>query len=467
MIFSLFLIFMRILIPLLTFLALYVFAEFSVWSCMGISIWLAYLIHFLQRLNYTIAFREYILMMYGLNYLFSPALTYEVTQNIAVFKMRLNPEMYFSVAIPAMLCLHIGLFSLKTKIFQYRFYTDRFQSYLNERLLFKWLIAGFFISYGQRFLPGDLGFVAYLIGSVKYVAAFGLFIINRKKYTWFIYGLLFLEVVGALAVGMFHDVVVWILFFSMVWTYIQKPSAMLKFVLGSIAIVLLFVLQSVKGMYREQLRSGSEGGLGSFSNVVSKTSGGGGLFNMTNVALSLTRANQGWIFSSTMQTMDRRQNFQQLRLVKLYAESAFLPRALAPHKLEAGDIKVFNAYSGVRLLKGTSMALGLFADGYISYGFAGTLIFAFFFGLLCALVFRLIEKWTALSPYFALFAFSLLNYAVRADCETQTWMGHIVKGVVVYSILIYFTRRYFERHALQKNEAEQAVKSPQLVATTI
>jgi hypothetical protein len=381
--------------------------------------------------------------------------------------MRLDPETYFSIAIPAMFCLHAGLYVLKTKIFSAEFLTTKLQTVLNENLLKQWLIAGFFISYARGFLPGDLGFVAYLLGGLKYVAAFSLFIIDRRKYKWYLFGLLFLELTASLAVGMFHDVVVWILFFSMVWTYIKKPAGSTKFVLGTLAIFILFLLQTVKQTYRDTLRRGGEGGLGSFSTAVGKNSGqSGGLFNMENVALSLTRANQGWIFSSAMQMVDRKQNFQKMELVKKYAEAAILPRALAPNKLEAGDTRIFNEFSGIRVLKGTSMGLGLFADGYISYGYTGTLIFAFLFGLLCASVFKLIEKWSALSPFFVLFAFPLLNYAVRADCETQTWMGHIIKGIVVFSIVIYFTRRYFDTKGaalMEKAEDPEAFHNRQIV----
>lgn len=459
---------MKIGLPLLTFFLLYTLANFDPWSCAAVALWIGYVVHFLSRLNHTIAFREYILVMYGLNYLFSPAITYEVTQSISVYKMRLNPEMYFSVAIPAMLCLHAGLFAIKTKIFNLQFVTGYVQGLVNQELMKKWLIFGFLISFAPRFLPGDLGFVAYLLGALKYLAVYALFIIDRHKFRWFLYGLAFLEVSSSLAVGMFHDVVVWSLFFGMVWCYVDKPGAALKTILGSATIVMLFVLQTVKGAYREQLRSGKAGGFDAFSTAVDKNSGPqsnrGGMFSMYNLAFSLTRANQGWIFSSAMQTVERKRNFQGMNLIKKYAEAAFLPRALAPNKLEAGDTKIFNEFSGIKILKGTSMGLGLFADGYISYGWWGAVLFALVFGLLCALIFRLIEKWTALSPFFAIFCFLLLNYAVRADCETQTWMGHMVKGVIVYSIVVYFARRYFEKQTIlqtAKAHAEESV--PQLV----
>ncbi len=461
---------MRIVAPVLTFILLNNLTGFSFWSSLGVAVWVAYLVHFLFKLNTTIAFREYILMMYGLNYLFSPALTYEVTQNIAIYKMRLTPETYFSIAIPAMLCLHAGLFLIRTKIFTYSFYTDRIKTSVNEQLLKAWLIGGVLLGMIQSFFPGDIGFVVYLLSGIKYVAAFALFIIDRRKYKWYLIAILAMEILGSLRAGMFHDTVVWILFFSMVWTYIEKPTASAKAILGSIAIMVLFTLQSVKGLYREQLRAGTEGGFGTFSTAFSKGSGSsGGLFNMSNFALSLTRANQGWILSSAMQNADRKQNFQGMKLVKIYAEAAFLPRALAPNKLEAGDTKIFNEFSGIRILKGTSMGLGLFADGYISYGYYGTLIFAFFFGLICALVFRIVERWTDVSPYFAFFAFTVLNFAVRADCESQTWMGHIVKGLVVYSVVMYYARQYFQRRvqafpAVEVLPSETLSVTPQLVS---
>lgn len=450
---------MRILFSLLTFFLLNMLTDFNIWSNMAITLWVAYMVHFLLSLNHAIAFREYILMMYGLNYLFSPAITYEITQSVAVYKMKLDPETYFAMAIPGMLCLHIGLFAIKTKIFTYQFYTDRIQTLVNEHVLKQWLIAGLLLGFLRPFFPGDLAFIVYLLSGIKYVAAFALFIIDKKRYKWYLLAIVFLEMLGALRAGMFHDVVIWILFFSMVWTYLKKPNAATKTILGVSAILILFLLQSVKGAYRQALQTG-EGGFSTLSATVSKQSGAeGGLFTFKNLALSFTRANQGWIFSSTVENMNRKKNFEGMNLLKIYAEAAVLPRFLAPNKLQAGDKDIFNKYSGAFIAKysSTSMALGLFADGYVSYGFYGTLFFAFFFGLLCALVFKLIERWSAISPFFALFSFPLLNYAVRADCETQTWMGHIIKGVVVFSIVMYYTQRYFQKKSqfIQESSKEQ------------
>jgi hypothetical protein len=443
---------MRLFVPVVTFVFLNTFTDFNNWSNVGICLWIFFLTNFLINLNRSIAFREYILMMYGLNYLFSAAITYEVTQEFTIYNMKISPENYFSLAIPAMLCLYAGLYAIKTKIFTYQFNTSVIQNLASEKMFKQWLISGIILGLIKKFVPGDFGFFVYLLSGIKYVAAFGLFMIDRKKYKWYLYTVLFIEIAGALGMGMFHDMVEWILFFGLIWTFLYKPSASLKFVLIVFGIFSLYVLQTVKSTYREQLFSGKEGGVDVFSNAVSQRTGNGQLLDIQNIALSFARANQGWIFASTVNKLDKTQDFQSMNLVKIYSEAAFLPRFLSPDKLVAADKKLFNRFSGFRINDKTSMALGLFADGYISFGKWGTFVFAFIFGLICALVFKIIERWSKVSPYFVLFSFIILHYAVRADCETQTWMGHIVKGLLVFTIVIYFTKQHFRRSQFMVTE---------------
>lgn len=457
---------MQVIGALVAFVIFNLFFGFPVWSAAAVGIWFGYLINFVSNINDSIAFRPYIIMMYGLNYLFSPAITYEVTQQLALFKMKLTPEAYFSVAIPGMLCLHLGLYSIKTKIFKPNFSFTREQLLASETTLRHWLIGGIIIYFIRPFFPGDIAFLLYLLSGVRYLAAFGLFIVDKKKYKWYLLGILFVEVSRSLAEGMFHDMTVWLLFFAILWAYINKPNAAQKAIGGLVALLFFFVLQSTKDTYRQNLRAGEGGGFSAFSKAVSEKdkiddrSGSGGLFNIQNFANSVNRANQGSIFASTANRMEYVKDFQGLTLVKRYAEAALLPRALAPDKMQAGDISVFNQFSGFRILKGTSMALGLFADGYIAYGAVGVWLFCFCFGLICAWVFKILEGWSAISPVYVLFMFPVLNYAVRPDCETQTWMGHIVKGVLVFALLVYSYKKYM---AGKFDEEEVEEPQPALV----
>jgi len=134
-----------------------------------------------------------------------------------------------------------------------------------------------------------------------------------------------------------------------------------------------------------------------------------------------------------------------LENVKIYLIAAILPRVIAKDKLVAGDKEIFNKYSGHVISGDTSMGLGIFADGYIAYGVWGVLIFGYAFGFLFSYTFRIILNWTKISPFFFILTFPILNYAVRPDCEIQTILGHIVKSLVVYSLIVLFYKGYFKR----------------------
>jgi len=127
----------------------------------------------------------------------------------------------------------------------------------------------------------------------------------------------------------------------------------------------------------------------------------------------------------------------------IYAESALLPRVLAPDKLMSGDKKIFNAYSGHQINQNTSMGLGVFADGYIAYGYWGVMFFTFGLGLLFNFTFRIVESWAKLSEFYVLLVLPLLNYAVRPDCELQTTINHLFKGLIVFGILVTLTKFNF------------------------
>ena len=163
---------------------------------------------------------------------------------------------------------------------------------------------------------------------------------------------------------------------------------------------------------------------------------------------SITRVNQGWILASVIDNMDRYQNFQGLDIVNEYIKAAFLPRFLAPDKIRAGDKKIFNQFSGARINENTSMGLGIFADGYVAYGEFGVFIFGLCFGLCFAIIFKIVSGWTAISPFFFLFIFPILNYAIRPDCELQTILGHMVKSLVVYGLFVEYYKSYFKNKLL-------------------
>jgi hypothetical protein len=258
-----------------------------------------------------------------------------------------------------------------------------------------------------------------------------------------------LEVYGSIAAAMFHDTVMWLIFFVLFISYTGRYSLRLKVGYSLLLVLLFLFVQSIKTEYRSRTWSGTEqAGLTTFASSFSTVLGGpegSSIFSEGNLVSSITRVNQAWIFSSVVDRMDRVKDYQDLRLIGLYLEAAFLPRFLAPNKITSGNKEIFNQYSGHTINQGTSMGMGVFSDGYIAFGAWGVWIFAFFFGLLFSIVFKIVESWSTISPFFILFIFPILNYAVRPDCELQTILGHLVKSTIVFGLIMTYYRRYFER----------------------
>lgn len=450
---------MRFVSLAIVFLLLSAWTGLGYWSCAGVVIWLWYVCELFENSNSRIAFKEFVLVLYGLNYLFSPALSYMVDQT-GFYRMKVPENEYFLLAIPCILLLHAGMNTVSTKVFSFDFSTVRQQSELNRGVLVSWIFAGISLRLFYYVIPSELAFFLYLVSGIRFAAAFGLYVLDARRYKWHIFAVLAVELAISLRNGMFHDTVMWLILFGIFWVYVTKPSRRLKLLIGFSLALAVYILQVTKSDYRAQIGSGREdAGLDAFQEAVSKNvDGKQSMFTSSKTTNSLTRVNQAWIFASAVNRMKKKQDYQELTIVKKYAEAAFLPRFLAPDKLTAGDKRIFNRFSGHQIGSETSMGLGVLADGYIAYGQFGAYAFAYLLGLIFSLIFRTVEKWSRVSPFFILFMFPILNYAVRPDCETQTIMGHIVKGLFVFGGLTTYYAGYFSRKLNRAKLAQQRVR---------
>jgi hypothetical protein len=243
---------------------------------------------------------------------------------------------------------------------------------------------------------------------------------------------------------MYHDAIMWVLFFALFVVYTIKPSMRIKFFGVLTLVTLVLFIQAIKKTYRDQVwENGKTASLETISDVGSSKANSESIIGEDNLLSTLNRGNQAWIFASTVERMDRFKDFQGLNNVNKYMESALLPRFLAPNKLKSGDKEIFNQFSGHTINESTSMGLGIFADGYIAYGAWGVYIFGFVLGLIFSLTFKLVERWTKISPFYVLLLLPMLNYAVRPDCELQTTINHLAKSIVLFGALVYFTKDRF------------------------
>lgn len=414
---------------------------------------LLYIVNIFYASKNTIAFREYTLAIYALNYLISPAILYNYNDSDFLFyKMNCPIDTYFMNSICGMLAFHLGIFAFSTNVFKTNFKLAKIQAILNEKVLITWLIAGLLLNIINTFfsLPAEITFFILLLSGLRYVGLFGLFALDAKKHKKIIIIVIVYEFYWALTQGFFHDLLIWSIFFGLYFVYLKKINFLIKIVLGLALILFGYTIQNVKAEYRNKIWNEGEGDntIGAFANVTaSKTANTEVFFSTQTMLTTLIRVNQGWIAASAIDKADQTQHFAGTTLLVQYIEAALLPRFLAPNKLNAGDKKIFNEYSGHTIAEGTSMGLGIIADGYVSFAFWGVVWYCFGLGLLFSIIFKIVEKWGEISPFFVLTLFPILYYAVRPDCELQTTLGQLVKSTFTFWLVVKYYKSYFEKQA--------------------
>lgn len=401
-------------------------------------------LHIFLKSNESFMFREWALFLYASNYLLSPAITYQLNPDLVKYGMKIPSDEYFSLAFPAYILFTMGMFMIPNRIFKPEFNKLSEVTQINERFLLKMTFFGIFLRLVSDVFPGELGFFVYLLSMVRFVGAFSLFSTNPKHFGFLTLTVLLIELYYGFTAGMYHDAIMWVIFFALFYIYTLKPTLRLKLIGAGCLMVLVLFIQAIKASYREQVWSdGEEASIETITEVGSSKASSNEMIGEDNLLATLNRGNQAWIFASTVNRMDRYKDFQGMTNVNKYMEAALLPRFLAPNKLESGNKEIFNQFSGHVINQGTSMGLGIFADGYIAYGAWGVYIFGFVLGLIFSLTFKLVERWTKISPFYVLLLLPMLNYAVRPDCELQTTINHLAKSIVVFGALVYFTKDRF------------------------
>jgi hypothetical protein len=394
-------------------------------------------------------FREWGLFLYCINYLIAPSLTYQLEESQVLYPMKIESSLYFALAVPGFLCLMLGMFLIPTHLFRISLEELKQSIQKNEAYLSKVFWVCIALNLGQDLFPGELGFLVYLFSSMRFVAAFALITLHSRHWPKVALVLAF-ELGKGLLQGMYHDAIMWLIFFVLYYLFALKPGFRIKSIgFVSLAAIVLFV-QAVKFAYRSEIASGEVASMDLVQQVASENSDSDVLLGDENLLSTLNRGNQAWIFASTVDRMDQGQDFQGMANVNLYLEAALLPRILAPNKLRSGNKEIFNRFSGHSINENTSMGLGIFADGYIAYGDWGVYGFCLALGLLFSMTFKIVERWTKSSAFYLLMILPLLNYAVRPDCELQTTINHLSKGLMLFGFIFYTTRFRFR----MRNQSE-------------
>jgi hypothetical protein len=387
-----------------------------------------------------------------LQMLLGPTLAFnglDAYQTNSVFRMKIPEFEYFSYVIPAMILFITGLHITAGKLNGEVLNEKEISKFVDNsgNLPYIFIGIGFISSFVAGFFGSELAFVFTLLSGFKFIGLFMLILGTKRVKTWIlvlVYGSI---IASTLQKAMFHDLLTWLIMLGAVLAVKYKPSITLK-TLGAFGFILLaVVIQQVKGDYRKAAWSGAGTGAGleSFQNAIDEKEEKGSLFSTTSLAKSNLRINQGFIVTNIMNYVPRVVPFSNGEELEEILEAAFLPRIIAPNKLNAGDRTIFTKYSGIPLQRGTSMALSSVGDAYINFGVVGGCIFMFFMGLLFSEVLNGFYRYNKYYPFILLFTPLVFYYPIRPDCELQTSLGHLIKSCFLIYVLLMFWKKDLTR----------------------
>lgn len=381
--------------------------------------------------------------MFSLNYLLAPALMFFWLNPFVGedYRMRGDATDYFIYAIPAIIMFLAGLYVFAKKneeeinLKKIRKILDQFPS-----LPLQFIIIGLIASFSMPYIPSQLQFIINSLAYLKFIGMF-LSILDKRPlniiYLVITYGAL---LVSSLTSSMFNDLLNMLFFLGFYLSVKYKPSPVIKLA-GLIAgLIFLGFIQSIKFALREQVTN-TFADLQKIPAIIQKVQKKK-LSTDEKLANVTFRLSQGWVTSSSMVYYHKggyelQNGDHSATILRL----AVMPRVLDPDRMVVGDGTFFNAYSGHMVASGTSIALGILADGYIDYGQNGifiVLVFGLIFNGFIKLYGYLDGKF-GLAKVFIPICF----FYIRPDTDTFSSLGAAIKTTFVITIILFITYKFY------------------------
>lgn len=381
-------------------------------------------------------------MLLGPTFAFNGLDQYQFVQ----YRMQIPEADYFVYVIPAVIAFILGLHLNAGKLDGEVIDEEKIRNFVqqNKSIAYLFIGIGFIASIVAETMSAELAFLFFLLGGLKFIGAFMIIIGNHQLKVIpliIVYGSI---IASSLGIGMFHDLLTWLIFLGCVFAIKFKPSVNIKRGVAVLFILLSLTIQQLKGDYRDATwRGGEEAGIGAISKAYDKSEGRGSFFSFESLASSNVRFNQGYIITYIMNNVPRKVPFANGAELYQIVEAALLPRIIAPNKLKAGDRQFFMKYSGMRIAKKTSMGLSSVGDAYINFGIIGGCIFMFLLGFFYNFVIKRFKKYSQNFPILILFTPLVFYYPIRPDCELQTILGHLVKSCFLIFVIFALWKKYF------------------------
>lgn len=430
-------------------LAILIFAVFNfmigydIYSSAGLSIftyWISRLLVF--SVNY-LPIKELFFSLYTLQYLFSPAFMYNGLEDYTKYKMKVPVDQYFSYAIPLLIFFSLG-FTVFFDSSKLKIDRSKIDIWLNANpsIPYYLIVTGFIAPLFYFVLPASFNFIVYVSESLKFIGLFILISSSTKPKIGLLIVIFAGLFISSFAGGMFQDLLTWLIMLGLILNYRYRPTISFKILGVFVFVIFTMFIQLIKDSLRERIWEQGE----NVSFEVLKSASGdaeeskGSFFSLETLGPTVNRINQGWVLASTLDNVPQNIEHSNGLLIKEYLIAATMPRFLFPDKMNGGDTKYFNMYSGHFAGSETVMVLGIPTEAYVEFEGYGAFIYIFLFGVLYGWFLSIFAKKSLEFPILAIFTILVFIYPMRPDCDTQTGLGHLFKT----SILLYLVFNFYK-----------------------
>jgi len=437
-----------LIIASIFFILVYSNGIFEFHGAIAVSIFFYWSTRLFVVANYYMPIKELLITLYSLQYLLSPALMYNGLQDYTDYKMKVDSLRYFTLAIPMILVFDIG-FSLSFKSSRLKINKEKIDIWLQSHRKIPNLLIyiGFVAPFLYPILPSQVYFVIYLLECLKYIGLFLLISSSEKFKSGWLFLIYSLVIITSFLGGMFHDLLIWIIFLGLILCYRYKPNFIIKFIGLLFFVLFAMFVQNIKGGLRDIIWSGSKENVNIdlISKISEETNNEkGGFFSLETIGPEVNRINQGWVLAGIIDNVPANIEHSHGLLLKDYLIAALAPRFLVPDKLHGGDTKYFNMYSGHFVDIETVMVLGLLGEAYIEFEGMGSFIYILCFGILYGYILKLFQRKGEEFPILIVLTLLIFIYPIRPDCDTQTAFGHVIKASIAVFILISIYKSKFK-----------------------
>jgi len=399
-------------------------------------------INFVSQLGKGIPIIELMLLIAGMQWILGPIIEYSTPALHYKYYMYVDQNVYMSYVVPAYIVFS-GIILLHRKQFQnIKLPVENLKKYKNYGLIIFLIGVGFDVL-GNN-MPGALGFFVFILSNFKFAGAIILYFSENENLKRIFYGAIVYLFISALAKAMFHDLILWSIFFYMFWSLKFKPSIKTILLTFMFAAVSVTTLQTIKAGYRSQIWSGYQGnklelfvGLATDAILLN-----GAYAEEINEDSNNVRLNQGWIISAIMDQIPVSQEYLGGETIKDAIFATLVPRFLNPSKKTAGGRENFRKFTGLKISEGTSMGISIIGEAYGNYRVMGGIIFMGIWGLFLVRVWIFFLRKSFQNTLLLAFVPIVFLQVVKAETELVVVLNHLVKSMIVIFLFFWATKQF-------------------------